>query len=186
MLESPESVRIADGRKLDAVAYGSVRLKMYREKSEIQTTLKRVLHVHTMSCNLLSAGAITDNGFRVILEESETLAKLKEFVASVTGETGEKIGILRTDNGGEYTSREFRRYLIENKIEHETSSPNSPEQNGIAERMNRTLIEKAKAMIVHAGLPKFYLAEAVNTAVYLTNRIPTKVLGGDITPFEKW
>ena len=121
-----------------------------------------------------------------VRSKDETLAKLKEFVASVTSETGEKIGILRIDNGGEYTSREFRRYLIENKIEHETSSPNLPEQNGVAERMNRTLIEKAKAMIVHAGLPKFYWAEAVNTAVYLMNRIPTQALDGDITPFEKW
>ena len=76
--------------------------------------------------------------------------------------------------------------LQRNKIEHETSSPNSPEQNGVAERMNRTLIEKAKAMIVHAGLPKFYWAEAVNTAVYITNRIPTQALDGNITPFEKW
>ena len=59
------------------MAYGSVRLKMYRDKGEIQTTLKRVLHVPTMSCNLLSAGAITDNGFRVILEESECFISTK-------------------------------------------------------------------------------------------------------------
>ena len=71
LLASQEPVWIANGRQLDTIAFGSVRMEMYQSDSEVQTTLKRVLHVPTMSCNLLSAGAITDNRFRVILEESE-------------------------------------------------------------------------------------------------------------------
>ena len=67
LLSSPELGKIADGREVDAIAFGSVRMKMYQNSGEIQTTLKRVLHVPTMSCNLLSVGTITDNGFRVIL-----------------------------------------------------------------------------------------------------------------------
>ena len=94
--------------------------------------------------------------------------------------------ILRTDNGGEYMSNEFKKYLRDNLIEHETTNPYSPEQNGVAERMNRTLIEKARAMIIHAGLSYSFWGESVNTAVYLTNRLPTQALGGDISPYEKW
>ena len=119
--------------------------------------------------------------------KDETLAKLKEFVAfSYWRNWREDWHPTYRTTVANILPGSSGTYLIENKIEHETSSSNSPEQNGIAEWMNRTLIEKAKAMIVHAGLPKFFWAEAVNTAVYLTNRIPTQALDGDITPFEKW
>ena len=83
-------------------------------------------------------------------------------------------------------SNEFKKYLRDNLIEHETTNPYSPEQNGVAERMNRTLIEKARAMIIHAGRPYSFWGESMNTAVYLTNRLPTQALGGDISPYEKW
>ena len=85
--------------------------------------------------------------------KSDTLEKFKEFHAKVTGESGERIGILKTDGGGEYKSREFAQYLIRHQIEHEVTVPDSREMNGLAERMNRTILEKAKCMCVHAGLP---------------------------------
>ena len=54
--------------------------------------------------------------------KSETLSKFKEFIDSATGESGEKVGMLRTGNGGEYTSREFKTFLRDNLIEHETTT----------------------------------------------------------------
>ena len=65
--------------------------------------------------------------------KSDTL----EFHAKVTGESGERIGILKTDGGGEYRNREFEQYLVRHQIEHEVMVPDSPEMNCLAERMNR-------------------------------------------------
>ena len=64
--------------------------------------------------------------------------------------------------------------------------PYSPEQNGITERMNRTLVESARAMIAHAGLPNSYCTEAIATAAYIRNRTPTTAIKENVTPYEKW
>ena len=118
--------------------------------------------------------------------KAEVLDKFKEFQGIPTNDSGNPIGTLRSDNGGEYMSREFREYLKQKGIRHETSVPHTPEQNGVAERLNRTLCEKARSMIAHAGLPKMYWAEAIATAAYLKNRLPTRALNGDVTPYELW
>ena len=100
-------------------------------------------------------------------QKSEVLEKFKEFEAVATNEAGRSIRTLRTDNGGEYLSREFEDYLEGKGIKHELTIPYSPQQNGVAERMNRTLVESARSMIAHAKLPNIYWAEAISTAVYL-------------------
>lgn len=92
---------------------------------------------------------------------------------------------LRTDNGGEYTSTQFEQFLEKEGIRHETTIPKTPQQNGVAERLNRTLVESARSMLLDANLPKRFWAEAVSTAVYLKNRCPTKAVPG-MTPFEAW
>ena len=71
-------------------------------------------------------------------------------------------------------------------IHHELTVPHSPEQNRVAERINRTLMETARSMMAHAGLPDCYWAEAVATAVYLRNRAPTTAFNKKITPYERW
>ena len=70
-------------------------------------------------------------------------------------------------------------------IHHELTVPHTPEQNGVAERMNRTLMESARSMMSHAGLPDSYWAEAVATAAYITNRTSTTALE-KMTPYEQW
>jgi hypothetical protein len=104
----------------------------------------------------------------------------------VTNEIGQKIGILRSDNGGEYLSQEFEDYLKSKGIHHELAVPNSPQKNGVAEQINRTLMESARCMIAHAKLPDRYWEEAVATAAYLRNRLPTKAFKEKTTPFERW
>jgi hypothetical protein len=118
-------------------------------------------------------------------QKSETMDKFKEFQAVCTSECGERIGKLRTDNGGEYVSKEFEEYLKSQGIIHQTTVPHSPEQNGVAERKNRTLVESARSMLSHAGLPKKFWAEAVATAAYVGNRIPTSAMKNN-TPYEAW
>ena len=75
----------------------------------------------------------------------------------------------RTDNG-EFTSMEFESYLTTEGVRHELTIPNNPEQNGVAERMNRTLVETARSMLVNSNLPCSFCAEALSTATYLRNR----------------
>ena len=99
--------------------------------------------------------------------------------------SGKKLNILRTDNGGEYVSTKFEDYLKSEGIRHECTVPKTPEQNGVAERMNRTLVETMHSMLIDAKLLHTFWAEAISTAVYLRNRSPTKVLK-DMTPFEAW
>ncbi len=119
-----------------------------------------------------------------VKKKSEVFSTFKEFEKLVTTSVGEPIRVLRTDNGGEYTSEEFERYLKERGIRHETCCPYSPEQNGVAERMNRTLCESARAMLSHANLEQGYWAEAISYAAYIRNRCVTSATG--VTPFERW
>ena len=97
--------------------------------------------------------------------KSDTLEKFKEFHAKVTGESGERIGILKTVGVGEYRSREFEQYLITHQIEHEVTVPDSPEMNGLAERMNRTILEKAKCMCAHLSGQKLRVRLRTSTTV---------------------
>ena len=100
---------------------------------------------------------------------SEVLAKFKEFEALTTNDCGLKIAALRTDNGGEYISIEFKEYLKLRGIRHELTVPYTPEQNGVMERLNHALMEAARSMISHARLNSNYWGEAVGTAAYVRN-----------------
>ena len=119
----------------------------------------------------------------VLKHKHEVLEKFKEWRSKVEKSTGFKIKTFRTDNGGEYKSKEFEDYLKKEGIKHEFTVPKTPEQNGVAERMNRTLIETVRSMLADSELPKRFWAEALATAVYLRNRSPTTAVK-QMTPFE--
>ena len=91
----------------------------------------------------------------------------------VETETGLKVKYLRSDNGGEYIDGGFSEYCVAQGIRMEKTIPGTPQQNGVAERMNRTLNERARSMRLHAGLLKTFWADAVITAAYLINRGPS-------------
>ncbi|CAG4980328.1 unnamed protein product [Colias eurytheme] len=120
-----------------------------------------------------------------IKNKSEVFEKFVEYKNRVENELNKKIKILRSDNGTEYKNNIFETYLKKHGILHQTSNPYSPEQNGLSERMNRTLIERAKCMLLNSGLQKDFWAEAVTTAAYIVNRSPTRSLS-DATPYEVW
>lgn len=121
----------------------------------------------------------------IIKRKSEVFEKFIEFKNRVENELNKKIKIIRSDNGLEYVNQNFTNYLKKNGILHQTSNPYTPQQNGLSERMNRTLVERAKCMMLNADLPKNFWAEAVTTAAYIINRSPTHALS-DITPHEVW
>ncbi|PSC67031.1 retrotransposon with Ribonuclease H-like superfamily and integrase domain [Micractinium conductrix] len=89
---------------------------------------------------------------------------------------------VRSDNGGEFCNSTLSEFYTSQGVLHETTNPYSPQQNGKAERLNRTLWEKARPMLSDAGLPKHLWADAIVTANYLRNRSPLS--GRDKTPFE--
>ena len=91
-----------------------------------------------------------------------------------------------SDRGGENVGKEFKRYLRSQQIEHEETIANTPEQNGVSQHLNRTLMEKARLMVAHAALSRKYWAEAASTACYIKNLSPSQALAGHITPYEAW
>jgi hypothetical protein len=105
-----------------------------------------------------------------LANKSQAHDRFCEFKAAVENETGEKIACIRSDNGGEYVNAKFDGFLVKHGIRHETTIAYTAEQNGVAERANRSIVEKAKCLLFDSGLSKQWWAEAVNYAVFLINR----------------
>ncbi|GMF54493.1 unnamed protein product [Phytophthora fragariaefolia] len=114
--------------------------------------------------------------------KSEVLSKFRIYKAAMEKATGTTIKRLRSDNGGEYTDKLFKAYLNLNGIKHEKTVPHTPQQNGLAERMNRSLVEMARCMLYHEGIHKKWRVESANTAAWIINRIPNSV--NIKTPYE--
>lgn len=104
--------------------------------------------------------------------KSEVFSRFQEYKQLVETQTGCKIRCLRSDNGGEYVNKRFEELFVAYGIVHQTSTPHTPQQNGLAERMNRTLVEMARSMVYHRGLDRGWWGEAVCTAAYIVNRVP--------------
>jgi transposase InsO family protein len=117
--------------------------------------------------------------------KSDVFAEFVKFKAAVELQTGNRLKILRSNNEGEYTSRQFEAYLVKEGIKHQLTVPYTPQQNGVSERRNRILMEMARCLLYEKKMPLKFWAEAVNTTSYLLNRMTTKVLG-DKTPYEIW
>lgn len=117
----------------------------------------------------------------------EVTDRIKEFMNQIKCDLPgglESFCCLKTDQGLEFVNERLES-LRKKGIKHITSTPYTPEQNGLIERDNRTVMEAARTMIRTSKINKKYWAEAVNTAVYLLNRTTNKRLNG-ITPFELW
>ncbi|GJX84602.1 zinc finger, CCHC-type containing protein [Tanacetum coccineum] len=115
--------------------------------------------------------------------KDEAFETFKEFKLKVENEVGKKLRSFRTDRGGEFTSREFTRYCKENGILRQLTAPYSPQQNGIVERRNRSVMSTTRSMLKAMHMPQIFWAEAIRHGVYVLNRVPTKALK-DSTPYE--
>ena len=94
------------------------------------------------------------------------------------------IKILRSDRGGEYQSGEFQQYLNDNGIISQFSAPGTPQQNGVAEIRNRTLLNMVWSMLSYSTLPVSFWGFALQTAMYILNNVPSKSVPQ--TPHELW
>jgi hypothetical protein len=118
-------------------------------------------------------------------KKSEVLGIFKKFKLLVERQSGNKLKTLRTDGGGEYVSHDFADFCESEGIIHEVIPPYTPQQNGSAERRNRTIMNMVRCMLKGKNLPKELWGEAVSTATYTLNMCPTKRLNG-VTPEEIW
>jgi transposase InsO family protein len=109
--------------------------------------------------------------------KDEVFGKLKELKALVENLSEKKIKKVRSDNRGEYTSNEFGSFCRDAEIKRELITPYNPQQNGVAERKNRTIMEAIKTMIHDQDLPMHLWAEATRTTVYVQNRLSHSALG---------
>ena len=124
-------------------------------------------------------------------KKSDALKALQRFIAEV-GQPQEmsleikKIGAIRSDNGGEYTSKQFEQFCLNNGIKRELTIPHTPEQNGVAERAWRTIAEMARAMLKEKSLDPSWWGRAFITAAYIRNRCLSSALPDGVTPYERF
>lgn len=122
---------------------------------------------------------------RFVKTKAEVFKVTTEYISLVENQKGTTVKCLQSDNGREYTSNEFNEFLKRKGIARRLTVPHNPEQNGTAERRNRTLNDMARCILKESNLPNSFWAEAVNTANFIRNRLPTKSLNGR-TPHEAW
>jgi hypothetical protein len=133
---------------------------------------------------------IDDKTSRVVVILKKAQVKqddvFEKHVAMVERQTGNKLKKFRCDNGTEYQSNRFLKYLDSNGVLLDATNPYTPQQNGKAERFNRTLVEMSRCMLKEAKLPFIYWPFAIMTAAYIRNRCPTTVGGKRLIPEEAW
>ena len=93
--------------------------------------------------------------------KSDTFEKFKEYRAEVENQLGKTIKCLRSDRGGEYLDNDFEEFLIEHGIRSQLTAPGTPQQNGVAERRNRTLLDMIRSMFSYSSLPSSFWVYAL-------------------------
>ncbi|KAH9704543.1 hypothetical protein KPL70_011512 [Citrus sinensis] len=153
--------------------------------------------IHTDVCGPMRTASLNGNRYFMVLiddfsrmcwvyflkQKSEVASVFWKFKTWIENQSGCKIKVIRSDNGTEYTTDKFAKFCEAAGIEHQLTATYTPQQNGVSERKNRTVMEMARCLLFEKEMPKMFWAEAVNTVVFLQNRLPTKALNGK-TPFE--
>jgi len=154
--------------------------------------------VHSDICGPLNV--ISRQGFRYFLTftddytrythvyllkfKGEAISCFLAYVQLVENQLNTTIKCLRTDRGGEYLSNLFKGFCEQKGIERQLTIPNTPQQNGVAERKNHTLLDMVRSMMAQANLDMSYWGDALLTAAYVLNRMPSKSVSS--TPYELW
>ncbi|GJX22703.1 putative ribonuclease H-like domain-containing protein [Tanacetum coccineum] len=109
--------------------------------------------------------------FALLRTKDETDGILKDFIRQIENQLNQKVKTIRCDNGTEFKNKDIIEFYGSKGIKREYSNARTPQQNGVAERKNRTLIEAARTMLADSFLPNTFWAEAVSTACYVLNRV---------------
>lgn len=119
-------------------------------------------------------------------KKSDVFEKFREYEATVTAAFGLSISKMTVDQGREYCSNAQKQFYKRKGIQLEVTVAYTPQQNGVAERFNRTLVEKVRAVLIDSGVPKNLWCEAALACVYLLNRSPTAALPVGVSPAARW
>lgn len=190
------NIKVENDMKCVVCAEGKLSRKPFNETGTRAIKLLQV--IHTDVCGPMTVRSfgnfryfvtfIDDYSRKVFVypmkTKGEVFSKFLEFKARVENETEAKIKVVRSDNGTEYDNNNFREFFIKHGIKYERSVPYSPQQNGLAERMNRTIIEKVRCMLIDAKLSKQFWGEAVCAAVNIINVLPNS--SNNMVPNELW
>lgn len=165
-------------------------------KPSTSTAARPLALIHTDVCGPLPVTSLGGNNYFVTLlddysklsvvhpiaSKSDTANAVKSTITLLENQTGHHLQRLRCDNGSEYINADLKEFCASKGIKLETTVRYTPEQNGAAERLNRTLMNKVRPMLAASGLPRQLWADAAVTANYIRNRSP--VSGRDKTPYE--
>ena len=117
--------------------------------------------------------------------KDEAFQKFEEWKTLVENQTQKKLKCLRTDNGLEFCNNLFDKLCKDTGVKHHKTCPYTPQQNGVSERMNRTIMDKVRSMLHETGLGAEFWAEAASTAVYIINRLPGSAIDFEV-PEALW
>jgi len=119
-----------------------------------------------------------------IKAKDKVVKVLKEWILQSEVETGETVNFLQTDGGGEYIGADFQDWLSNKGIHHKVTNAGTPQENGTAEHLNRTILEMTRSMLLGSNLPKTLWPFVVNYTQEILNRLPTQALTEDKTPYK--
>lgn len=175
--------------KQTRIPFKSIRKRASRTLEIIHSDLCGPIDPPTWDNKKYILTFIDDYTHKVIIylleNKNETVGYFKEYVAEMEANKNLKVAHLRCDNGGEYINTELTKFCKEKGIVLQKTIPHTPQLNGKSERLNRTLLEKTRALLFDSGLEKKFWGEAARTAAYLMNRCPTQALENK-TPYEMW
>ncbi|GKB10958.1 retrotransposon protein, putative, ty1-copia subclass [Tanacetum coccineum] len=176
-------------RKSTRVSFGRGQHTTDRVIDYVHADLWGPSRVESMSGCRYFLSIVDDYSRRVwvhfLRHKNEAFSKFKEWKQLVENQTGRKLKKLRTDNGLEFCNQEFNNLCKESGIARHLTVAGTPQQNGLAERMNMTLLNKVRCLLIQSGLPDSFWAEATVTAAYLINRSPSTALE-KMTPMDLW
>ncbi|CAL2271954.1 unnamed protein product [Prunus armeniaca] len=203
LLEDQEIVHgLPHLEKTYVVCEGCILGKQHRDSFPSESTWRAKFPlelVHIDICGPMKTESISGNRYFLLFTDNCTIITwvyfirnksnafecFKKFKAMTKRQCGYKVKGLRSDRGGEFLSNEFNKYCNELGIQRQLTMTYSPQQNGVAKRKNRMVVEMAKSMLYEKGLPYEFWTEAVNTTVYILNRCPSKSLK-KVIPFEAY
>ncbi|GJS70291.1 retrovirus-related pol polyprotein from transposon TNT 1-94 [Tanacetum coccineum] len=179
-----------------ACALGKSSKKPHKPKSE-DTNQEKLYLLHMDLCGPMRVASVNGKKYILVIvddysrftwvkclrSKDEAPIFIINFLKMIQVRLKETVRRIRTDNGTEFVNQTLREYYEKVGISHETSVARSPQQNGVVERRNRTLIEAARTMLIYAKAPLFLWAEAVATACYTQNRSMIRQRHGK-TPYE--
>ncbi|GJU96017.1 retrovirus-related pol polyprotein from transposon TNT 1-94 [Tanacetum coccineum] len=146
-------------------------------KYDIVTGLSKLKFVKDHLCSSCELGKAKRKSFKTKTTPSskrrskdETPEVLIDFLKLVQRGLHAQVRTVRTDKGTEFLNKTLHAYFVQEGIEHQTSTARTPEQNGVVERRNRTLVEAARTMLSVAKVPLFFWAEAIATSCFTQNR----------------